>query len=236
MHDLPLRPALLAASLLPNPFHAQYLCMLVPFLAIEGGLLAASLAQSRLRSLPHLRPLAGALLAVYLILHARAGWLERERFVQTGYGVPGVWSPQHAAEKRLTTVVAVEKEIDGRDIAVEGSTWPGYFVGSRTSLVVEMANNFGFRTAELLAPAERHRVHVVSQSEVADMIRSGHPRLFVEGDRADPSWASLLSRCGYQVQGSVRKVRLWTAERSLCTRVSAGASGAPRERQPAFHR
>ena len=208
-------PVLLGASTLPRFVHPQYLCLVIPFLAIEAGIALAAVASWQLRADGRRWPVGVVLVLVCLGYYGASGWSERDRYLHTGYGVNGVWSPQHAREWRIDTVVAVEKEIDAQGIAVAASWWPGYFVATRTSVLPELANDFGLLAAEVLTPEERQRFHVVSQAQVGNMIRAGLPRLFVEGNWAPASWTALLPRCGYKLQGTVHNVRLWTAGRLL---------------------
>jgi hypothetical protein len=204
-------PALLVGSALPNPFHPQYLCMLVPFFAIEVGLLLDLLLDrcARARSIvPAAVVIAGTL--GYLGYHVTVGGVERDRFVYTGWKVPGVWSRDRAVRWRLETIEAVAREIDDRGRRVAASWWPGYFVSTDTAIELTLANDFGLRAAEALSPQERARIHVVSLADVGTMIASRTPRLFVEGNWAARPWADWLPRYGYQVRSQVANVRLWT--------------------------
>jgi hypothetical protein len=206
-------PVLLAASALPNPFLHQYLCLLVPFLAIEGGIFLGVLLDDCHRRKSRLWPSGVAVCALaYLAYHISVGWMERDRYLHTGDGVPGVWSRERVSKWRIETVEAVAKEIDSLHIPVAASWWPGYFVSSRTNVALELANDFGFRAADGLFPDERRRLHVASLNEVGGMIRQRNPRLFVEGNWAAYPWVAWLPLYGYQVRRTIHNVRLWTVE------------------------
>jgi hypothetical protein len=205
-------PAILVGSLLPNPFHPQYLCLLVPFLAIEVGVLLGALldacAQSASRALT-LAVLLGA--TIYLGYHGGVGTLERRRFTEHGTNVPGIWSSRRALNWRIESVEAVAKAIDAHEAREAASWWPGYMVTSETPITRSLANDFGLRAAEALTPEERRRYRVVNHTEVGDMIRQRRPRIFVEGNWAARPWADLLPTNGYRVRAEIANARLWTA-------------------------
>ena len=206
-------PVLLVASALPNPFHAQYLCMLVPFLAIEGGILLAVLLDICHQQRNHLRSLGVAVCAlIYLSYHLGVGWLERDRYLHTGEGVPGVWSSDRVSKWQIENVESAAKAIDSLYIPVAASWWPGYFVSTRTSIIPALANDFGLRAADVLSPEERRRLHIASLAEVGEMIRQHNPRLFVEGNWAASPWVTWLPQYGYQIRRTGPDVRLWTVE------------------------
>jgi hypothetical protein len=204
---------LVGASTLPNPFLPQYLCLAVPFLAVEGGSLLGSLLDAERGRKWRLWPVAVAAAALgYLSYHGWVARYDRNRFLHNGGGVPGVMSSDRAARWRIETVEAVAREIDAQHIPVAASWWPGYFVSSQTSIAVELANDFGFRAASALSPEECRRFHVVSHSEVGDMIVRGQPRMFVEGNWATYPWAGWLPEHGYQLRGTIENVRVWTRD------------------------
>jgi hypothetical protein len=205
--------ALLAASVLPNPFQPQYFCLLVPFLAVEGGLLLVALLRARPPRLEGWWPrlvVAGACL--YLTYHAAVGWHERDRFLHTGEGVPGVESSERAVRWRLATIAAVARAIDAQRISPAGSWWPGYLVSTRASLPVTLANDFGLRAAETLPLDTRRKLHLVTSEEIGDMVRQRTPRLFVAGNWAAHPYAAWLPAYGYRLRQTIENVRLWVAE------------------------
>jgi hypothetical protein len=205
--------ALAGASLLPNPFLPQYLCLPIPFLAVEGGRLVGSLLDAGWG--PKLRrwPAAVAVAAVgYLGYHGWVADYEHGRFLHTGVSVPGVGSTDRVPRWQIETVEAVAREIDAQRLPVAASWWPGYFVSSRTSIAPELANDFGFRAASVLSAEERARLHVVTLSDVGEMIRRGQPRMFVEGNWAAYPWATWLPQHGYHLRSTIENVRVWTTE------------------------
>jgi hypothetical protein len=206
-------PVLIAASVLPNPFLAQYLCLPVPFLAIEGGRLL-----SALRELPSSRrhrwvsAVVGLAAVVFLGYNAWVGVHDRQRFLYTGVVVPGIETSDRVPRWRIDTVEAVAKAVDAEGVASAASWWPGYFVATKSRIVVDLANDFGFRAANALAPEDRRRFHVVTHAEVGDMIKQRRPRLFVEGNWATYPAAAWLPENGYQLRATVENVRVWTAK------------------------
>ena len=206
-------PALFVASLLPNPFHPQYFSLLVPFLAIGGGQLFAVLLDGWQRWWPRLfRVAVPAAAFAYVVYQVTIGWLERDCFLHSAKRVPGVMELERVPRWRIETVEAVAEEIDRFGLPVGASWWPGYFVSSRTSITRALANDFGFRAAAVLFPEKRRRLHVASHQDLGDMIRRGQPRLFVEGNWADPADVSQLPQQGYRHRASVSDVRIWVRD------------------------
>jgi len=206
-------PALLVASALPNPFQAQYLCMLIPFMAVESGVLLGVLLDECHQRKARLGFLGVTVCALaYLAYNLGVGWRERDRYLHTGDGVPGVWSTDRVSRWQIDNVEATAQAIDSLHIPEAASWWPGYFISSHTPITLALANDFGLRAADVLSPAERRRLHVVSLAEVGDMIRQRQPRLFVEGNWAASPWVAWLPQYGYQVRRTVDHVRLWTVQ------------------------
>jgi hypothetical protein len=205
-------PAILVGSLLPNPFHPQYLCLLVPFLAIEVGVLLGLLLDASVQRASRALALVAILGGMtYLGYHGTVGDIERRRFTEHGSNVPGIWSSKRAPNWRIQVVEAVAKAIDAHEAREAASWWPGYMVTSETPITRTLANDFGLRAAEALTPDERRRYHVVNHAEVGDMIKQRRPRIFVEGNWAARPWADLLPTSGYRVRAEIANARLWTA-------------------------
>lgn len=203
---------LIAASVLPNPFQSQYLCMAVPFFAIEAGRLLGMVLDRVVRQDRRWTWVTAAAAGGYLIYNGWVGLHERHRFLHTGVSVDGVETTDRISRWQIPTVEAVARTIDDQRIAVGASWWPGYFVSTKTSIVVELANDFGFRAAAVLSPEDRRRMHVVSDLDVAEMISRRQPRLYVEGNWANSPTASRLSLSGYRLRATVGNARVWTVE------------------------
>jgi hypothetical protein len=187
--------------------------MLVPFMAVEAGVLLGVLLDECRQRKSRRGCLGVAVCAsAYLAYNLGVGWMERDRYLHTGDGVPGVWSTDRVSRWQIDHVEAAAQAIDSLHIPEAASWWPGYFVSSRTRITLALANDFGLRAADVLSPAERRRLHVVSLAEVGEMIRQRHPRLFVEGNWAASPWVDWLPQNGYQVRRTVDPVRLWTVE------------------------
>ena len=210
-------PPLLVGSVLPNPFLQQYLCLLVPFLAVEAGVFLALLVDCGVHWKATMgttgKHLCDAAVAVStlacLAYYLGVGWRERDRYVHTGVDVPGIWSQDRTVRWRIETVEGAAREIDSQNQLVAASWWPGYFVSTRTRPVLALANDFGFRAAEVLSPEERRGLHVASHADVGNMIRLRTPRLFVEGNWAARPWAEWLADNGFRVQAMVHNVAIW---------------------------
>ncbi len=210
-------PALLAASVLilasvlPNPFQSQYFCMAVPFFAIDAGRLLGTALDVSSRQDRRWKLAVAAAAAAYVIYNGWVGLYDRHRFLYTGVAVDGVESEDRVARWKVPTVEAVARAIDAEHIAEGASWWPGYFVSSKTAIVVDLANDFGFRAAAVLPPEERRQLHVVNDAEVADMISRRQPRLYVEGNWASCPTAARLPLSGYQLRSTIENAKVWTA-------------------------
>lgn len=203
---------LVAASVLPNPFQSQYLCMAIPFFAIEAGRLLGSVLDHVARQHRRWNVLVAAVAAGYLVYNGWVACYGRHRFLHTGVAVDGIESTDRISRWRISTVEAAARAVDEQNIAAGASWWPGYFVSSKTSVVVDLANDFGFRAAAVLSPEERRRLHVVDDSEVAEMMSRHQPRLFVEGNWASYPTASKLPLAGYRLRATVANVKVWSVE------------------------
>lgn len=203
--------ALLAASMLPNPFQPQYLCLPVPLFAVEAGRLCAALSAMPCRFRLYRRLVTIAALG-YVAYQGWVGCHDRHRYLWSGVAVPGIESVDRVDRWRVDTVEAVARAIDARGDSLAASWWPGYFVSTRTPIVVDLANDFGLRAAGVLSAAERRRLHVVTHAEVGDMIKQRQPRLFIEGNWATYPFVSWLPQYGYRVRATVHNVRLWACD------------------------
>ena len=192
---------LFVVSLLPTPTHAQYFCVLVPLLIVDAVFLLAW-APGRLGF-----PIA----LLGLVIFANLGRHELRRYTTTGLDVPGVWTTDRVPRWQLSTLRKVAQAIDAQDIDEGASWWPGYFVATKASIVRGLANDFGFRIADRLTLLEKLRYHVVSHADVAAMIQSRAPRLFVQGNWAATPPADQLPSAGYSIESRVQNVTVWVA-------------------------
>jgi hypothetical protein len=185
--------------------------MAVPFFAIEAGRLLGAVLDRVVHQ--HRRwTLVAAAAAGYLSYNGWVARYDRHRFLHTGVAVDGVETTDRISRWQIPTVEAVARTIDDQHIPVGASWWPGYFVSSKTAIVVELANDFGFRAAAVLSPDERRRMRVASDFDVAEMISRRQPRLYVEGNWANAPTASRLSLSGYRLRATVGNAKVWAAE------------------------
>jgi hypothetical protein len=182
--------ALLVASLLPTPSYPQYFCLLIPFLIIDAVAILSAISPPALH---RLRPILIPTGLAYLGL----GVYDAHRYLGSGWLVPGVVLRERAARWSIPTVERVATAIDAQHVPEAISWWPGYFVSSRTRIVPELANDFGFVVAGRLAPAERRRLHLVTHGEVAAWIREQRYSLVVAGNWTASQEADLLPKMGY---------------------------------------
>jgi hypothetical protein len=201
--SLALAGALSAASLVPTPTYTQYFCMVLPFLCVNAALAAAELARrAPLLSAPIRKTVlvAGAL-ALFLYV-AAAPW-EAYRYTVSGENVPGVFASEYAVNWRIPTIRAVERAIDRaveRDHPVAISWWPGYFLGTKTSILPRLENHFGMEFAEKLDRERAQRYNFMSYGELLWNIQEHRVDVIVLGNwvfRAAPLYREFLVRNGY---------------------------------------
>jgi hypothetical protein len=192
--------ALFAVSLLPTPSYQQYYCLLVPFMIVEGVTLVASIEAPRL----------WPLIVTGLVTYCALGVFDVRRYTLTGVGVPGVLSPDRVSRWSIPMVLKISSAVDEQNLPAGGSWWPGYFVSTRTSVVIDLANDFGMVVADQVTPERRRRFHIRTHSEVTEMIRRHDPALFVEGNWAFRPSADQLPASGYTVARTVGPASIWT--------------------------
>jgi hypothetical protein len=195
--------ALLVISILPTPSYQQYFCLLVPFLIVEVVVLLATVEGPRLEG-----PRFGTVLVVGLGAYCLLGVFDAWRYAVTGQEVPGVILRERVPRWRIGTVRQIARAIDQQQQPVGGSWWPGYFVGTRTGLALDLVNDFGRVVAESVSPERRRRFHIRTHAEVTDLIRAHDPPLFVEGNWTFAASAKQLPASGYTVAATV-PARIW---------------------------
>jgi hypothetical protein len=194
--------ALFVVSFLPTPTYQQYFAILVPFLIVEAVVLLASSP-----AVPFRPAVLGAAACAYLAL----GAADVHRFLVTGAGVPGVWLPDRVARWSIPHVLEVARAIDEQHLPVGASWWPGYFVSARTPIHIDLANDFGLLIGRKVAQARRRQFHIVSHTEVRNMLVRRDPPLFVEGNWAYRPNADKLESFGYRMVREVGPVKIWVA-------------------------
>jgi hypothetical protein len=190
-----------ATSLLPNPTFNQYFCLIVPLLAI--GIV------ERLHAASPFGKSISLLLGLALVAYVTLGALDARRFVATGERVPGIESPANAINWSIPTVRVISRGIDRVGAEQAASWWPGYFAFTRTQIVMDMANDFGIRAAPRLSAIQRARYHIPTYDDITRMIRTGSPRVFVEGNWSPDGLGQILFENGYRVRGQVARTRIW---------------------------
>jgi len=193
--------ALFAVSFLPTPTHDQYFSVLVPLLVVDS-VVAMSSVPWRFTWIPAL---------TLSLFFARWGAEDLHRYTVSGLDVPGVWTTDRVARWRIQTMAKVARAIDSEKLDEGASWWPGYFVSTRTQMTRTLANDFGFRVANRVSLAKKAKYHLASQEDVAAMIHSHLPRLFVQGNWAAVPPADQLSAAGYVEVSQVENVRIWVA-------------------------
>jgi 4-amino-4-deoxy-L-arabinose transferase-like glycosyltransferase len=195
--------ALFVVSLVPSPTDPQYFCLLIPFLIVEAC------HAFTVKRVPWwlLWPVVAVLVAGY----AAQGVRDLERYRLTAQAVPGVWTPDRIPRWSIPTIVAAGKIIDDANQREGATWWPGYFVATKTPLALTLANDFGFRAAAHLPPAERQRVRIMSHDDMVEMMNRKDPPMFVEGNWAARPHADYLPLKGYRKVGELVNVKVWVA-------------------------
>jgi hypothetical protein len=151
-------------------------------------------------------PVVAALVVGYTL-----GVRDLERYRVSALAVPCVWTPDRVPRWSIPTILGVAKIIDAANQREGASWWPGYFVSTRTPLALTLANDFGFRAAARLSPAERQRFRIMAHEDVVEMMNRRDPPLFVEGNWAARPMADYLPGKGYRMVASLVNVKVWVA-------------------------
>jgi hypothetical protein len=190
-------PTLLFVNLLPYNTYIQYVCIVVPFVAVEAAIAVAPWAS---------KPSTLRTLAPGLLMYAALGWLDLRRFTETGAGVivvaqaPAAWS--------IEQVVHVGDAIDSYRVPEAISWWPGYFVSTQTHALPELANHFAFHVTGRLDTERRRRLTLMSEPELHVAITMTRYPLAVLGNWAGPGWLGALTTT-YKVDRVVGNVSFW---------------------------
>jgi hypothetical protein len=190
-------PTLLLVNLLPYNTFTQYVCVVVPFIAVEAVVVLAAFASSTaiLRAL-----LPG------LALYALLGAFDFDRFTTSGQGVIGV-DPNPGAW-RLEQVIRVGEEVDRYHVDAVVSWWPGYFVATRTHVIPQLANHFAFHVTGRLDASRRRKLVLISEPELYAAVIGAQFPLVVVGNWVAANWDGALV-VGYRLDRIVGNARLW---------------------------
>jgi hypothetical protein len=192
--------ALLPASVLPTPAYPQYFCLLIPLLILDVVEVLSTIPLTRLW--PFLIP-AG-------LAYVGLGTFDGYRYLVSGARVPGVVSTDRIPRWSISTMAKVAQRIDARGAAEAISWWPGYFVATKTSIVIELANDFGMVVADKVPERERRQLHIVTHHQVAEWIRARRAPLVVAGNWTARPESDLLPQAGYTAIERIDNVTLWS--------------------------
>jgi len=148
-------------SMLLQPTHVQYLCMMVPFLIEAVALGMPSVNTTRRRAVAALAATAYAVAAI----------ADLYRFTVSGHEAPGIDGMPH--RWRIASVLDASKRISAvaRGDAVL-SSWPGYLVESSARPWPGTENHFTFDAGDRVPnPDERRTFHLVSTDDAIGLIR-----------------------------------------------------------------
>lgn len=163
-------------SLAPTPTFAQYDCVAVPFLVISAVLWIHEVWSRRS---PESMSAPGRLLrwvATFLVVsYVALAPVDLIRYAFYGRDVPGIAGDGDRTNWRIPTVQRVTREIDRLNPERRPviTWWPGYFVESSSRILPGMEDHFGVEVAARMDAGERRRLHLMSESEVLDSLRTG---------------------------------------------------------------
>jgi hypothetical protein len=184
-------PLLLFVNLLPYNTFSQYVCVVVPFVAVEASVaLAAFLPRHAL----------WRVLAPGLTIYALLGALDAVRFTRSGTLVIGLGA--HPGDWRLSQVHNVAAQIDKYGKPEAMSFWPGYFVTTRTRVIPQFANHFAFHVTGRLDAERRKKLVLMSEQEVRAAFVNGRFPLVVIGNWVFIDWNAALG-VRYQLDGNI---------------------------------
>jgi 4-amino-4-deoxy-L-arabinose transferase-like glycosyltransferase len=170
-------------SLLPTPPSVQYFCIAMPFLIVA----AVCAANDYLVALSTPQGARNAAVAFGIILIAYAGFgvPTFRQYLITGYKVPGITSPEDAANWTLDEVTAVSRAIDrlaspGEEVV---SYWPGYLFASHADPYPGFENDFGMYAARRLSPEKQEEYRVLTPGEMSEVFAQHGPRVAVIGNQ-----------------------------------------------------
>ena len=195
-------PTILVVNLLPAFTFPQYVCLVVPFVAIEAGLALSRFAgHLSVGAAPRLR-----LLLPVLAVFAAMGVIDLRRFCITGVGVPGVGG--YPPPWDMKTVTEAARVMDGYHATNVASFWPGYFVSSQTRVIPELANHFGFHVSGRYDEARMKRLHLISNEDMSKSIVQKSYPLIVDGNWHGDRWKTQIE-LHYRLDRVSDNVRFW---------------------------
>jgi hypothetical protein len=190
-------PTLLIVNLLPYNTFSQYVCIVVPFVALEAVVVLSHFGRAG-----H----AQRVLAPGLLLYAVMGGLDVRRFNYSGADVIGVSGDPPAW--RIDQALAVAREMDSYHVPVALSWWPGYFVTSKTPVIPELANHFAFHVTNRLTEQQRRKLVLLSEDELYAAILQKRYPLAVLGNCGVPPWYERLTQA-YRIDKIIGNTSLW---------------------------
>jgi len=191
-------PTLLFVNLLPFPTYSQYTCLVVPFAAVEAGLALHALKSERIPLLAY---------APGLLLYLTLGALDAQRFTVTGEHVIGVW--QRPQAWKIPNVEAVARSVDHIGTTEAVAWWPGYFISSRTHIIPELADHFGFEVADRVSKKRRRRLTLKSSGELQTELTQTRYKLVVLGEGIGAPWRPILNKHYQLTQTTPGVATLW---------------------------
>lgn len=191
-------PLLLFVNLLPFHTFTQYVCIVIPFVAVEAAVGLATFVPQRAFT---------RAMVPSLTMYALLGALDIDRFTNSGDAVIGLQpTPQSWS---IENIIAVGDQIDAYQLDEAVSFWPGYFVSARSHVIPELANHFAFHVTGRLDANRRKKLILMSEQEVTAAILEARFPLVVAGNWVLADWNSSLA-VKYKPDRSIGNAYFWT--------------------------
>lgn len=171
---------ILVTSFLPSPSYVQYFCVTVPFLLLGVVWLLYETFQSK----GALRIASGTICCLLSIHYFSVVPIDIHRYTSSGRGVLSVLGPKESktlkAMKRVALAIDSVTEPGDRVLTM----WPGVLVGSHARPYRRLENHFGLKKGHKVAQADRVKLHVMSRSDLWQILTRGEPETVVLESRA----------------------------------------------------
>ncbi|NLF24212.1 MAG: hypothetical protein GX589_00950, partial [Deltaproteobacteria bacterium] len=204
--------ALFAVNFLPDPVYVQYFSVLVPFLIVCVLHLFYGMTSAPWRSLN-----VFGFITVPLLMLGYARNINQDiiNYTVTGKGVIGIQRPKNALDWNLERVKEISSLIEKHAPpgAAVLSFWPGYLLETSAPPYPGSENNFGVAIAAQLGPSEKEAFHVISNTDISELILSKKPELIIVHKRMTPETVrQTLASSPYQLLESVDAVQIYARQ------------------------
>ena len=209
---------LILVSLLPTPTYTQYMCLPLPFMIVNVGLLIAGLERELTASgaATEARRRLGHILTVLVVLYVAAAPADLYRFI-VGWDAPPL---HHVDDWKLPTISRVARAID-EELPPDNPTvitwWPGYVIESRGVMLPGMENHTNLWYSAALTAEGIGHYRSISAQDLIWNIRHHTARVAVLGIYlfdAKPFWRRVLVDSGYVMVRRIGDTEIYRWDRT----------------------